>query len=117
MTSLADIALAFARECLGWKDAKDGNALGPFVWSPPYNSGKELWYNSLDKILEAVRRWCDSHDAAMELAYHGFLTGEWEARVATPVSVEEMVHGDLCHALLAACVEAARKLKAVNAPR
>lgn len=118
MTSLADFALAFCRECLGRSDARlQGEMLG-YDWKYELGHGEvslvglcEFRYTDLNAVMAAVRSWCDSYDAAMELAYHGFLPSEWEVRVVTPISAEEIVHGDLCHALLACCVEASRKLK------
>lgn len=124
MTGLAQIALAFCRECLRWERPADrrfaeqnqdphGNpsrAWTPYVFDF-YGKHGQLHFTDLSSVAEAARHWCDQNDASLELAYHGILPGEWEARIVTPVSLEAIVHADPCHALLAACVQADRKLK------
>lgn len=111
MTSLSQIALDFCRDCLGWDDAL--SLPGHFGQPSVISHQREycLVFTDLGTVIESIRQWCDKNDASLELAYHGILPGEWEARIVTPVSLEAIVHADPCHALLAACVQAARKVE------
>ncbi|OWK34661.1 hypothetical protein FRUB_10632 [Fimbriiglobus ruber] len=67
-------------------------------------------FTDLNAVMAAVRGWCDAKDAVVAFGYYGYIPGEWEVRVFTPTSISPIVHSDLCYALLAACLEASRKL-------
>ncbi|QEL14732.1 hypothetical protein [Limnoglobus roseus] len=69
-----------------------------------------LRFTDLSDVIEAVRIWCDTQEAGLEFAYYGYIPGEWQISISTPISVEEIVHSDLCHALMAASIAAKRKL-------
>ena len=108
------IALDFCREVLGWGDATNVSQTGrvyPSVcWSP--SRALDFRFTDLNAVADAVRDWCDRTDSAVDMSYDGLIPGEWEVPVVTPASVEVAVHPDPCQALLFACVEASRKLKA-----
>ncbi len=128
MTSLAYTSLQFCRVCLGWDRPVDrkfseqnrnctGDA-GSKAWSPYifdyHGRHDQFQYTDLSKVTASVRNWCDEHDASVEVGYYGHIPGEWEVNVVTFASVESITSDDLCHALLAACVEAGRKLKSLT---
>ncbi len=113
MTPLAHIALDFCRECLGWEDVRE-DGIGIYVYCHPERPNKLLSFTDLNAVMDAVRGWCDENDTAVEIGYYGYIPGEWEVQAATPISLETIQSGDLCQALLAACVEARRKLKAAG---
>lgn len=113
MTALADTALAFAREILGWEDAEfappEVNIICVFTSTP---FGMRFEYSKLDSVACLVRHWCDEHEASFELSYYGHVPGEWEAEVSTPVSAEQAIDPNPRIALMTACLEASRNLKA-----
>jgi hypothetical protein len=111
MTAHADTALAFCREVRGWKDAAGAHDVKTVFEHLREEPSEAFQFTDLSSVLTAVRSWCDANDGAVEFSYHGYLPGEWEARVTSSVSLETIVHSDPCHALLAACLEAARKLR------
>jgi hypothetical protein len=121
VTSLADIALRFCGECLGWNrpvDRKfaqqnrsaDGN--GSKAW-PPYifdyhAEHDQFHYTDLNAIMWAVRGWCDKHDVSLEIYYVPYPTALWHVSTG----LDPIEHTNLCNALLTACLEANTKLKA-----
>lgn len=124
MTTPAQTALAFCREVMGWEhptDRKYGEReRDPFgkpskAWTPYifdyHGKNPQFHYTDLNAVMAAVRSWCDANDGSIELAYYGYIPGEWEAQIGSPVSTETIVHADPCQALMAACVAAARRLK------
>jgi hypothetical protein len=122
VTDLAQTALDFCRECLGWEhcEAIEGSPKGTIVLTQHGHMGNfgDYFHSAdLSAVQAAVQRWCDRTDGAFELSYNGFIPGEWEAQVVTPASVEPIIHADPCLALLAACVQAARKLQEVACTR
>lgn len=117
--------LDFCREVMGWErpvdrsyGERERDALGnpSKVWTPYifdfYGKRGQFHYTDLNAVMAAVREWCDANDGSVELAYYGYIPGEWEAQIGSPVSTETIVHADPCQALVAACLEAARRLKA-----
>jgi hypothetical protein len=115
---LADIALAFAKECLGWDEVK----LAP--WSSESMHGYDLKagfgctlaFTDLNAVMEEVRGWLSSRKLRGYLSiHHGYCfavhhrtpAGEIEMSSQIAIACED----NPCHALLAACVEANRKMK------
>jgi hypothetical protein len=129
MTDLPHIALAFAREVLGWErptDRKYGQReRDPFgkpskTWTPYifdfYGKHPQFHYTDLNAVMEAVRGWRDQTQEALdeyvtvtlscasgEFIGHAFV-GRGKPTTSTSL--------DPCHALMSACLAAARKLKA-----
>jgi len=102
MSDLAQVALDFCRECLGWADV------------PAYDitDGVAFKFNDLNAVMAAARSWMPGKSGSVSL--HCF-DGELFVAVVlsdreSGVRSEPLV--DPCHALMAACVEAARKLRA-----
>jgi hypothetical protein len=115
MTELAEVALAFCRECLGWEKVHTFT-FGRELWvvrnlSATSDVGDTFNATDLNAVMEAVRGWCDLNDAAVEIGYYDYIPGEWEVHAITPISSEPVQSDNLSRALLAACVEANRKLK------
>lgn len=131
MTLLADVALAFCRECLGWRMPVDRrfaeqnrNATGDGgskAWSPYIFDGDakhdQFHYTDLDAVMGAAQGWCEANRLDCTLRYV-CISELFEARL-----VGDGLNGNMsrelaqslrtkpCDALLSACVEAARKLK------
>ena len=109
--SLAEIALLFCREVMGWDDVFIGK-LNPIAVEKREQSFG--WQNSfaftdLNFVLAAVQKWADEHSTAIILAYRRQANcPAW----AVSINGEEENHDDLCHALMAACVSANRMLGA-----
>lgn len=117
MTALAQSALEFARECLGWKDA-DTFTIGRMqrvVRNLSATSGAGEIFNATDlnAVMGAAKVWCGRNQLAFTVCCD---ESGFEVVVFSP-SLEEIdeeaISSNFCHALLAACVEAARKLKEV----
>ena len=117
MTSdLAQTALDFCRECLGWEDAAAsmwGQCSNKMVVAKRGRSVVErLRYTDLNAVMEAVRGWCIRNKLGLTLCcdQSGFEVIVFSA--SFDEIDEEATNQNPCHALLAACVEAARKLRA-----
>lgn len=116
MTSLADVALAFCRECLGWEDARILNGTQTVFEG---HGGGRLGYTDLNAVMEAARGWRKD-----QLVWHKVTCGPGAHYVVHITKMpddggEHAVLGagcnpSLCLALLAACVEASRKMKEVG---
>ena len=113
MTELSQIALEFTRHCMGWK-AVIHEADGQFEWfANDADIPTELFFFAdLNAVMAAAREWCKQHESAVELSYYGYSTDEWGATAATPYSSESVTHESPCYAIMAACVEAAKKMEA-----
>ncbi len=113
----AEVALAFCRECLGWEKAHCNGAV--FLERESAIGGYapgELDWLDLNAVIEAGRGWCKAQ-------------GLWISTNCSPVTslwrLELFSYGfksdkpvesaSLCYALLAACVEANRKLNGATA--
>src|SRR5437868_4323312 len=71
----AEVALAFSKECLGWKNARAVKDWGyPYIFEnvsreqadtsvPPYR--RQFHYTHLDYVAKAVKGWIKPHDTAM----------------------------------------------------
>jgi hypothetical protein len=112
MTALPQTALEFCRECLGWDDVRE-DGIGLYVYSHAERS-RLLHYGDLNTVMAAVRGWCDQNEAGVEIGYYGYILGSWDVIASTPASSETHQSHNLSHALLSACLEAHRKLKAAT---
>ena len=106
MTPLAQTAIDFCRECLGWKDADEVLGFAPALYVSGNEPEEMLFFMDLSAVIRAVREWCDRTGCRIEMHYSPDQNGfgvlcegvdTWDA--------------DPCQALLEACVEASRKLK------
>src|SRR4051794_19944056 len=66
MSEVADVALAFARECLGWEDAHfhdhpDIRQIITDSGEPSFLIVKRFRYSDLNPVMEAVQKWCKEH--------------------------------------------------------
>lgn len=107
MTPLQQTALDFARECLGYDTAKlhpNGDLELSFV---PPRGFNDFRYTDLNAVMGAVCEWCDRHELNIDMYYVPAPSGMWHI----DVNCDPIESRDPCHALLAACVEANRKLK------
>ena len=120
--NLTETALAFARECLGWADAKilapDPDAEVPrlVVLSARAKADTMFAATDLRDVEATVRGWC-----AGQGLEHAVRTGAArEPATATvsrlkpagdPARLASVTDPDPCRALMATCVEAARKLR------
>ena len=120
--NLSDTALSFARECLGWADAKvrshDPEAESPRLVVLSARAKADTLFAATDlKDVEAtVRGWCTSHG----LEYSVRAGSGHQPATATvtrprpngdPARLASVSDPDPCRALMAACVEAQRKLR------
>ncbi len=121
-TTLPKIALAFAKECMGWAECRPSKLYKPSIMGYPTSArdGRERFAcDDLNSVVDAVMEWCAEHDD-MGFVVHFTRRGLWTAIIQRecvippePMSEEYPEgEGDLCHALMSACLEAARELKA-----
>lgn len=105
MTPLQQAALDFCREVLGWVHCDKGASREWIVRNQEFFD-----YTDLSAVMDAARTWCGRSGLIlrMELGPERFAvyldTRKWQ-HLASSYSP------DACHALLAACLEANRKLK------
>ena len=113
--ALAAIALAFCRECRGWKNAHSINDFGyPYISEsvskkladpgiPPYQ--RHFHYTHADKVMAAVREWLsamDAYDAVEKFEdIFNFSFGSY--------FVGAQDEAEICRDLMAACLEANRR--------
>jgi hypothetical protein len=112
MTPLAQTALDFARECLGWEDAAGTHGINTVFEHLGEGPCAALTFTDLNAVMDAVRGWCDARNAVIEIscAKDNVLA---RVRVLTIAGEPYWQHCDtLQEALLAACIEASRKLRA-----
>ena len=120
--TLTETALAFARECLGWADAKvlshDPDAESPrlVVISARAKADTLFAVTDLRDVENTVRQWCAGH--GLEHTVRTGTAREPAAATVTrpkpggdPARLGTASDPDACLALMAACVEAARKLR------
>lgn len=112
MTDLAQTALEFCRECLGWDDAVL-LGLGNEVWENKHIctslNPKNFNYGDLNTVMSAVRGWCSENEFFLSTCTTPTL-GEVSAQVFQHGIRAEVCHPCFGHALLAACVQASLKL-------
>jgi hypothetical protein len=93
MTRLADVALAFARECLDWEDARltpDGCVEVP-ASDELFEGAIRLDPTDLNAVFAAASEWCEQEGVPMSCSGRG----------------EEM-----CRSIMLECLEAKRRLAA-----
>ena len=103
--TLPEVALAFARECLGWEIAvprRDGifKGMGGGITGMPF------CYTDLNAVMEAARGWCDKTMSGLSLEYMPGQQG-----FGAYYEGNDTWDRNPCHTIMAACVAAARKLK------
>ena len=106
MTPLAQNALDFARECLGWERCDKGCSREWIV-----RDQESFDYTDLNAVVAAARDWHRRHRLFLSVYSYpeidGYCVAVFDARFTL-----DCEHRDLRHALMAACVQASRKLKA-----
>lgn len=116
----AETALVFCQECLGWKGARICSDFGyVFIKEsvpkhlaatpiPPWERSFHFNENHVDRVMAAVRAWCDSRAEGFVLEYFpsGSANDCWHARLGSHAEA----YCDLGSAvLMSACVAAHRK--------
>lgn len=120
--TLTETALAFARECLGWADAKvlshepDAESPRLVVISARAKADTLFAATDLRDVEATVRGWCAAH--GLDHAVRPGTAKEPATAVVTrpkaggePTRLASVTDPDPCRALMAACVEAHRKLR------
>ena len=118
MTDLAETALAFAKECMGWSDAEaPRHASRRKIEIQSYAGDgkfitKRFNFTDLNVVEKAVRKWCQLNGAWFKL----FLNVDHSLTVTVePIRCDAGLGSSTssiaCQALMQACLEAARKLK------
>lgn len=124
MTGLAETALAFCQECLGWEQPEIRDSIIVFRSSDPLGPSHGFValqnFTDLNAVMLAASEWCKKVKLTLSFIYFPNVAG-FDDGIAEPavrrltilrVGDDGGVHfGDPCHALLTACVEANRKLK------
>jgi hypothetical protein len=104
--TITELPIAFASECLGWKDAGVDSDRNIYVYS---KKGEYLSFNprSFDDVMQAVRDWLSAMDAnEIQEKYKKILLfrfGEY--------FVGAKFQAEVCNDLMAACIEARRREK------
>jgi hypothetical protein len=107
-TDLAQVALEFARECLGWEKAYHDAFFGRIgEGSHPLPGTRSLDYTDLNAVISAAQKWCNRTMSGLTLEYMPRQEG-----FGAYCEGNDTWDANPCHALMAACVEASRKLKA-----
>jgi hypothetical protein len=111
---LAEMALAFARECLGWKDAHIPTGTSVVFHG---HGGGRFKTQDLNAVMDAIRGWCKANRIAWQSTedgdgLHTRLTDRMGMVLSHRKSAFGIPSDDLALSLLNACVEANRKLKA-----
>ena len=123
MTTMLEVALAFARECLGWKDARAVHTQDPLghprfvVCSPSAERNTLFTPTDLADVRAIARTWCDANDLTLTLEPEadGGPTEASVSRAGRPAEDGRLSRANSPspgHALLAACVLAHRALAA-----
>ncbi|WP_435018426.1 hypothetical protein TA3x_000400 [Tundrisphaera sp. TA3] len=109
MTGLPDIALDFARSCIGWEDCDIG-ATKPLIVGPQ----ESFAYTDLRAVLEAASRWVafKAESVGIHSYEGGFFIG---VVIAYGVTLGSTVSSCPCEALMGACLAAAKVLDAQGA--
>jgi hypothetical protein len=116
MTDLAEVALDFARECLGWPEAHHEND-NVFFYRWEGNVLKQvdyLYFTDLNAVMDAVNTWRRSAKVWVSIHTVASDIGNWDVeagRKGQRTSLCRYVTDDLCLAVLSACVSANRKMK------
>jgi len=133
MDSLSEAALAFARECLNRSNSRqveDEIETGPeFNLGPPgYLDASSFRVYDLQRILQMVTTWCQSHGLEISLRYFGEIyTCQIIDRDPETDEIAQIFEFhdherqyeafaacvDACYVLLATCVHACRTVKRI----
>lgn len=109
---LATVALAFAKEVLGWEDAAIHREYPSIIATE-----NSFPFADLNAVMGTVRGWCDRNgNALLQIVYLNEGNGESFAVDIHGEGMEilaDVGNDNLCHALLSACVEANRRMKEV----
>jgi hypothetical protein len=112
---LANAALAFCREVLGWKDACAMHGNPPMITDERMRPRHRLRYATLDDVLAAVRTAAGNGSVKLESQT---LEPFWYADVwmetapgTNSFRKGNARHNDPSHALLAACVAAMKRVR------
>ena len=123
MLKIEEAALAFARECLGWADAKavyvhDPAGVPRFVVCSP-NAAQDTLFDPTDlmDVKAAAQKWCEAHDLTFSIepdaaGGHSAATLFREVPAGGKARLSRASDPRPSHALLAACVLANRALRA-----
>jgi hypothetical protein len=120
MDALAQTAIDFAHECLGWKDAAGTHGINTVFEHLGDGPCSALLFTDLNAVMDAVRGWIAERPLDIEIHFGNVAEGyvvlmkrfvkHGKHRAMADAFAER--DDNLCHALLAACVEASRKLGA-----
>jgi hypothetical protein len=117
--ALAEIALAFCRECLGWKNARGVNDCGyPYISESvskeladtkilPFE--RQFHYTQPDRVTEAVQAWLESTRSTRD--HHTTAAARSMHDAGAKYLAGSLDQADVCRDLLAACVQAYRRRK------
>jgi hypothetical protein len=103
-TDIVDVALSFCRECLGWKQAEVTKAGVICNWN---NSGDHFFFDpkNLDAVMKAVREWLSAKELyEVDPKYEDIIAFSFGGYF---VGIQDQA--ELCHDLMAACVETRRR--------
>jgi hypothetical protein len=114
---IAGIALAFCREVLRWKKPEpSGVPFEELVWIKAPGGPRFLRFTDLNAVMAAVRKWRDQTQDALDeyvtvtlSCVSGEFIGHAFIGTAQPTTTTA---DDPCQAVMGACVEASRKMKA-----
>lgn len=113
--SLPEIALTFAKECMGWRDGDltlthPNSPDGYYVFCKL--GGPRFFFTDLNAVLvEAVQDWLEDKVAERSWFMVSLTTKSDWTHWRVSFCNEQAEHHDLRHALMSACVAANRKLR------
>ena len=110
MTPIQQVAIEFCRECLRLEDVWEDVEWGGILHVPKRvirSSDRNVYFDCLHDVMNEVRNWCDRTGCRIELQYSPDQSGFGVLCEGIDTWDENP-----CRALMSACVEAARKLKA-----
>jgi hypothetical protein len=119
---LAEVALAFCRECMGWEDAMPAvSRNGTDVHSVSRRNHLPVTffeYVGLREVMEAVKAWCDRYEVKLVISWDN---EKWQAVIVKvprgfpSFTVGDCTSDDLRVALLTATVNAEQKARSQEA--
>lgn len=123
MTTFAETALAFARECLGWQDVEVEADNLPYIYEfetrrlsrVPIHAMK---YRDIDDVLDRVWMWLGDLPVNFSLSFcgEGWVGEVWGRHGGQYAGIGSgpQLRDHRCEAIMAASVEFARKMKGVG---
>lgn len=118
MTVLHETALVFAREVLNWNNALPDTVLGASMLRRKSNPLAEFFYTDLNDVMRRVREWCDTRRMVLDFSYSSANRSYYawvelnDGYSDGGALIGEQLNEHPCQALMQACIESARKLKA-----